>query len=380
MEVRYIAARPDARPADTAFMGAAQLAPVRAFHQTIPEYRVTELARLPGLARRLGLESVLVKDESTRFGLGAFKGLGGVWAMARVLARDLAVEPDIGFPELRRLVAQHRDDRVTFVTATAANHGRGVAWAARRFGCRAVVFVPTRTRRSAIEAIRSEGARVEVRGDGFDEVVGHAASAATANGWILLQDTAWDGYTEIPRWVLQGYGTLVIEALEQISAQEVEPPTHAILQVGVGSFAAAVAAGLAELLAERLPAIFTTEPAGSAPLFASAEAGRLIGLERAAPTSMSCLACTDTSPQAWPILRALSKGHFACDDAVTDLGQADLAAAREGDSEVLSGASGALGAGTLVSLCRDPALEDLRGRLGLGPRARVLVVSTEGPN
>jgi diaminopropionate ammonia-lyase len=298
--------------------------------------------------------------------------------MARMLADRLGVETTVGFPRLRQLVAERIGGDLTFVTATAANHGRGVAWAAGQFGCRAVVFVPRGTPATAIEAIRVRGARVEVAGEGFEEVVDRARRAAERNGWALLQDTAWEGYETIPAWVMQGYGTMVLEALEQVAAEGLDSPTHVFLQVGVGSFAAAVAASLVSLLGRRRPAILTIEPTGAAPLYASVDAGRRTGLERCGPTAMSCLACSEVSLLAWPVLRDWSTGHFTCDDEVTALGQETLASPSDPDPRVVSGPSGAVGVGALVTLCRAPELRPLRRRLHLDSRSRVLLFSTEG--
>lgn len=364
---------------DTAFMDPASIAPVRAFHQSVPQYRVTPLHPLGALADELGFEAIFVKDEASRFGLGAFKGLGGLWAMARVLAERLG---DSGapqsFPHLRQRAVDELDPRLTFVTATAGNHGRGVGWAARQFGTRAVAVVPRGTAAERIEPIRAEGAEVEVFGGDFEAAVDEARRLASEHDWILLQDTAWKGYEKIPRWVMQGYGTLVAEALEQIAAEGSDPPTHVLLQVGVGSFAAATTAALAEALEHRRPRVFSVEPAGYGPLFAAAETGRPEPVRAGRATTMTCLACTEVSTLAWPILRRHSSGHFLCGDDVTASGERLLAEPLGDDPPIASGPSGAVGAGLVAALGQRPDLAELRTRVGLSAGARVLLVSTEG--
>ncbi|MDX1644050.1 MAG: diaminopropionate ammonia-lyase, partial [Thermoanaerobaculia bacterium] len=289
----------DSEPPDVDFLDPETVDRVRAFHQSVPQYRITPLAELASLARDLGLGAVFVKDEAERFGLGAFKGLGGIYAMARVLAARLGIEErPLRFPHLRQQVGRELGDSVTFVTATAGNHGRGVAWAARQFGVGAVAVVPHGTATKRIEAIRAEGAAVEILGDGFDAAVAAARRLASEQGWCLLQDTAWEGYEEIPRWVMQGYGTMVAESLEQIAAAGSETPTHVVLQVGVGSFAAAVTAGLSASLGRRRPRIYTVEPTAYGPLFASVAANRRRRVDGGPDTPMSCLACTELSTLA----------------------------------------------------------------------------------
>lgn len=381
-QIRFLPAtgnRTGERAAAVGFMAPRSIAAVRAFHQSVPQYRVTPLTPLTGLADELGLAAVLVKDESSRFGLGAFKGLGAVYAMARLLAARLAIDDEpLSFPHLRQRAATELGSAITFVTATAGNHGRGVAWAARQFGARAVAVVPRGTERQRIEAIRSEGARVEVRGDGFDGAVRAARRLAEERGWVLLQDTAWEGYEEIPGWIMRGYGTMVAEALEQIAAAGLDPPTHVFLQVGVGSFAAALTAALVGALPRHTPRVLTVEPSGYGGLFAAAESGRRRRLAAHGPTAMSCLACTEISTLAWPVLRDHCAGHFLCDDRVAAAGREALAHPRGEDRAIDSGPSGAVAAGLVKELTRPGGAIEERRAVNLAPDARVLLFSTEG--
>jgi hypothetical protein len=226
-------------PAFPAALKRENLQPVFRFHQSLPGYQATPLHCLPALARHLGIRNIYVKDESRRFGLNAFKALGATWAVAGILCAKLGRPlADTDFPALKQ-AASHVGDMV-FVTATDGNHGRGLAWAAAQLGCRAVVYMPAGSAASRVRAIEKEGARVWVTDRNYDGAVRLAAAAARENGWHLVQDTAFEGYEQVPDWILQGYTTMAREVLEQLGDRELALPTHLFLQAGVGSMAASV--------------------------------------------------------------------------------------------------------------------------------------------
>ena len=223
-------------------MSRENVAQARAFHRSFPQYSVTPLARLDALAERLGLGNLFVKDESYRFGLNAFKVLGGSFAMARYIAGEVGK----GIAEMNYAYLtseQFRKDfgQATFFTATDGNHGRGVAWSANKLGQKAVVHMPKGTVKMRFDNIAKEGAAVTIEELNYDGCVRLAAkeAEATEHG-VIVQDTAWDGYEEIPSWIMQGYGTMAQEAVDQMRALEVNRPTHVFVQAGVGSMAAAV--------------------------------------------------------------------------------------------------------------------------------------------
>ncbi|MBE5808864.1 MAG: diaminopropionate ammonia-lyase, partial [Clostridiales bacterium] len=211
----------------------------QAFHASLPGYAPTPLVRLDGLAKRLGVGRIYVKDESFRFGLNAFKALGGSYAMHRYMA------------------SHSHEDRPTFVTATDGNHGRGVAWAAGRMGCPAHVYMPEGTAAERLENIRLLGADARILPMSYDDCVRHAARQAEENGWVLLQDTAWDGYRDIPMDIMAGYTTMALEIAEQLQDGM---PTHIFLQAGVGSMAAAVAAFFCDISMGARPRFIVVEP------------------------------------------------------------------------------------------------------------------------
>ncbi|WP_308125862.1 diaminopropionate ammonia-lyase [Nonomuraea ceibae] len=322
---------------------------VREFHAGLAGYAPTPLTEVPGLAWPLGVGRLLVKDESNRLGLPAFKALGASWAIHRILA----VRPG--------------NDPVRLVTATDGNHGRAVARMARRFGQRAHVFVPEGVHPAAVAAIAAEEARVtEVAGD-YDEAVRRAAEAAEEPGSVLVQDTAWPGYEETPGWIVAGYSTLFAEIDEQLGT-----PDLVVVPAGVGSLAQAAVihyrSGSAPV------ALMTVEPESAACVLASLRRGAPVSVGTG-DTIMSGLNCGTPSSLAWPYLR---DGL----DAAVAIGDDDsAAAARElAGHGVAAGPCGAASlAGARAALTGDGAAAR-RAALGLGPDATVVLLSTEGPD
>ena len=345
----------------------------RAFHSSFPQYAPTPLAELSALAAQMGLKSLLVKDESQRFGLNAFKVLGGSYAIARHIAARLGLRPEeMTFAALRSDAARAALGNAVFFTATDGNHGRGVAWTARELGCRAVVRMPKGTAKSRVENIRALGAEVTVEDCNYDGCVRLAARQAreTAGG-VLVQDTAWPGYTQTPLWIMQGYLTMALEADEQMVA----PPTHIFLQAGVGSMAAAVAAYFRQAHPQNPPKIILVEPAAADCFFRSAANGEITAVTGEMRTMMAGLACGEPSPIAWDILKRLTAAYLSCEDAAAARGMRALARPLAGDKAIVSGESGASTLGALLDAAAD---EKAREALGLDGNARVLLFSTEG--
>ena len=345
----------------------------RAFHSSFPQYAPTPLAELSALAAQMGLKSLLVKDESQRFGLNAFKVLGGSYAIARHIAARLGLRPEETiFAALKGEAARAALGNAVFFTATDGNHGRGVAWTARELGCRAVVRMPKGTAKSRVENIRALGAEVTVEDCNYDGCVRLAARQAreTAGG-VLVQDTAWPGYTQVPLWIMQGYLTMALEADEQMVA----PPTHIFLQAGVGSMAAAVAAYFKQAHPQNPPKIILVEPAAADCFFRSAANGEITAVTGEMRTMMAGLACGEPSPIAWDILKRLTTAYLSCEDAAAARGMRALAQPLAGDKAIVSGESGASTLGALLDAAVD---EKAREALGLDGNARVLLFSTEG--
>ena len=350
----------------------------RSFHSGFPQYSVTPLARLDGMAGYLGLAGLYVKDESYRFGLNAFKVLGGSFAIARYIAGELG--RDVSEQTYEYLTsARFRAEfgQATFFTATDGNHGRGVAWAASRLGQRAVVHMPKGSAKSRFDNIAKEGAQVTIEEVNYDDCVRMAAAeAAQTEHGVVVQDTAWEGYEEIPSWIMQGYGTMAGEAAEQLE----EKPTHVFVQAGVGSLAGAVVGYFANLYPNDPPKFVVMEAQIADCLYQGAVAGdgnpRIVGGDL--QTIMAGLACGEPNTISWDILRNHVDAFVSCPDWVSAKGMRMLAAPVKGDPAVTAGESGAVGMGVISVLMEDDDCRELREALELDSSSRALLFSTEG--
>ena len=347
------------------------------FYRSLPDYAPTPLHSLDRLAAHLGLASLWLKDEGERFGLKAFKALGATYALCRALARrlDITAAP-LTLAAFAPPWARSRLAGITCVTATDGNHGRAVAWAARRLGCRAAVYMPRGTSPARVANVEMFGAAVTVIDGTYDDAVALAADHARRNGWLLIQDTAWSGYEEIPAWIMAGYQTLAAECFAVIGDRV---PTHVVLQAGVGSFAAAFQTDLLARFGALRPMTIVVEPTQAACFYESMTAGN--GIARPARgdmnTIMAGLACGVPSTLAWEVLSASADLFAACPDRVARRGMRVLGNPLTGDPAVVSGESGAVGLGLVYEAMTDPALSDLKQAMGLNACSRVLVVSTE---
>ena len=353
----------------------------RNFHRKFREYAPTPLVDLPNLARYMGLKRILVKDESGRFGLNAFKVLGGSYAIGHILAERLGRRIEDVDPEQIRSGALDREmGDIAFATATDGNHGRGVAWTARQFGRRSYVFMPKGSAQVRAENIRAHGAECRITDLNYDDAVRLANRKAKENGWVMVQDTAWEGYEEIPRRIMQGYMTLALESLEQMREKGIDRPSHLFLQAGVGSFAGAALGFFAAALGDGAPAAVIVEPVQAACIFKSLAAGdgkpRNVAGDLA--TIMAGLACGEPSSVSWEAIRDYAEAGLSCADHLAANGMRILAAPLPGDPAMVSGESGAVTCGALASLCLDREKKRLRESLGLNRDSTVLLVSTEG--
>ena len=363
-------------------MSVENVARAQAFHKSFPQYSVTPLAALDGMAERLGLGGLYVKDESYRFGLNAFKVLGGSFAMARYIAQELGRDvSELDYDYLTSDRLKREFGQATFFTATDGNHGRGVAWAANKLGQKAVVHMPKGSARSRFDNIAKEGAQVTIEEVNYDDCVRMAAAeAARTEHGVVVQDTAWEGYEEIPAWIMQGYGTMAGEANQQLRQQEVGRPTHVFVQAGVGSLAGAVVGYFANRFPTDPPKFIVMEAGAADCLYRGALAGdgspRMVGGDL--QTIMAGLACGEPNTLSWDILRSHVTAFLSCPDWVAARGMRMLAAPVKGDPAVCSGESGAVGMGVISAIMEDGTYKDLREALELGRDSRVLMFSTEG--
>ena len=332
---------------------------VEAFFRSRPELQATPLRALPALAAQLGVDTLHVKDETARFGVNAFKIVGVTYAVHK-----------LGVEAARR----------GLVCATAGNHGRAVARVALQHDVPCTVFVPAlkttspieaRTRASRVAAMRDDGARViEVAGT-YEEAVAQAAAFGERTGGTIVSDTSWDGYEQIPRWIMLGYTWLFTEASTEWPA----PPTHVVIQGGVGGLVCAAAAWFASRFGADRPVMIAAEPENAACLRASAAAGRPVHLTSSLDTIMAGLRCAEPSPAAWPTIASGIDLFVSISDVDVLNTLRDLE--REG---IVAGPSGACGVAALAAIAPGLGSASLPSTFDLQRSSfpRVLAVITEG--
>ena len=374
----------------------------RSFHSTFPGYAPTPLAELDTLAETLGIAGMYVKDESYRFGLNAFKGLGGSYSLGCYIAKKLGKEMSeptvaaapgkemsepvssdsaggktqaISFSDITSEETRRKLGEITFVTATDGNHGRGVAWTAHMLGQKAVVYMPKGSVQERLENIRRLGAEAEITDMNYDDTVAFAARQAEEKGWILIQDTAWEGYEEIPTWIMQGYMTLGLEAVEQLGGRK---PTHIFLQAGVGAMSGALAAFFTDYYGADKPVITIVEPNKADCIYqtALADDGRVHTVTGDLATIMAGLACGVPCTIGWNELNRCAENFASVPDWVAAKGMRILGNPAGTDRRVISGESGAAGFGALATiLMQEP---EIKAELDIDETSAVLCFSTEG--
>ena len=336
-------------------------------------YRATPLHSLHALAKACAVGAILYKDEGSRFGLGSFKALGGAYAACRLLAREVGRK--LGKPVTLQDIRQRRypDEAgaVTLVSATDGNHGRSLSWGARQFGARCVIYIHAEVSEGRAQAMRDLGAEViRISGD-YDDSVAQARADAEKNGWFVVSDTSWEGYSEPPRDVMAGYGVM----FDEIAAELDEPPTHILLQGGVGGLAASALARFRQLWGEKAPRGIAVEPGFAPCLLESAKAGAVKPVTIERETLMAGLSCGEPSALGWPILADLASDFLAIPDSLVAPAMRLLARPLGGDPAIQAGESAVAGVAALVAACED---EGMRLALGFDENARVLVIGTEG--
>ncbi|MGE3276332.1 MAG: diaminopropionate ammonia-lyase [Vicinamibacterales bacterium] len=347
---------PPPRPAAAGLFDDADYARQRAFFAARPDLRPTPLRRLPGLARLLGLRAIWAKDESGRFGLNAFKGAGTRFAVDSLL-QDGILAPG-----------------TVIACASEGNHGRAVARSAREAGCPCRVYMAATAAAPRAAAIEDEGATVVRVAGTYDDAVRQMAHDAAREGWVVVSDTSWDGYDEIPRRIMLGYTRLLDEAERDWGGG----PDTIFVQGGVGGLVAAAASWVAWRHGDRRPAVVCVEPSSAACLLESARAGAPSHVTGPLTTIMAGLRCGDVSPLAFRALHPIVDAYLAIDDEWAVEGMRRLARPSGADPAIRAGASGGAALGGLLAALHDPDLAEAKQALGLGPGSRVLVFVTEG--
>lgn len=351
------------------------------FHKSFPMYSETPLRDMKNLAGELGLGRIYVKDESYRFGLNAFKVLGGSYAIGNYLAKKLGKSiTEMPYNVLVSDNVREELGEMVFVTATDGNHGRGVAWTANQLKQKSVVLMPKGSSLERLENIRAEGADASITDLNYDDAVRKANSIAEENGWVMVQDTAWAGYEDIPTWIIQGYSTMGYEAFEQLKAIGEEKPTHIFLQAGVGSMAAAITGLFSSVYGEDRPIITIVEPNKADCLYRTAEAndGQLRVVSGDMDTIMAGLACGEPCTIGWEILKDYADFFISCPDFTAAEGMRMMGNPPRGDEKVISGESGAATLGCVAEIMTNENLAWMREKLQLNQSSRVLFFSTEG--
>lgn len=360
-----------------------QAAEISHFHKSFPEYERTPLYNLENLAKELAVKNIFVKDESYRFGLNAFKVLGGSYAVACYIARQLHRDmKGMTYSLLTDEQVKKQLGNITFITATDGNHGRGIAWTANKLGQKCVVYMPQGSAAERLENIRRLGADASITDLAYDDAVRKATADAAANDWVLVQDTAWEGYEEIPVHIMQGYMTMSYEAAEQMRNWNISKPTHIFLQAGVGSMSGALTAFFVNLYRNSTdkPVIVIVEPHKADCIYRTAEAddGTLHSVTEKMDTIMAGLACGVPCTVGWDIMRDYADFAISIPDEVAAKGMRVLANPVGQDAKIVSGESGAATFGTVVEILSNPVYKDMKEKLGFNENSRILCFSTEG--
>ena len=363
------------------FLNKEEVSKAKEFHKSFSEYAETPLVDLKELSKKIGLGGIYLKDESYRFGLNAFKVLGGSFAMGKYLADKLGEDiENLPYEKLTSDEVKEKLGEITFVTATDGNHGRGVAWTANRLKQKSVVYMPKGSSLKRLNNIKAEGAEASITDLNYDDAVRLANKYAEEHNGVMVQDTAWDGYEKIPAWIMQGYGTMALEAREQLESLNITKPTHIFVQAGVGSLAGAIQGFFASIYGDECPKTVVVESNLADCYYKSAIAddgeARAVGGDM--QTIMAGLACGEVNTIGFEILKNHAKAFVSAPDWVAAKGMRILGNPLKGDRSVISGESGAVTTGLLYEIMTNDDYKDLKESLELNENSRVLLFSTEG--
>lgn len=329
-----------------------------AFHSSLPGYKPTPLVHLPNLSKKYNIGNIYIKDESFRFGLNAFKGLGASYAIHQILKNKPQIE--------------------TFCTATDGNHGRAVAWSAKFFNRKAIVFVPKDTTNQRIDAIEKEGAIVEQVDGNYDKTCAYAKEISIKNGWELVQDTAWENYEEIPAYIMGGYLTLFQEMEDNLHPVSNPKIDLIFLQAGVGSFAGTGIRYYLERYGENRPKIIIVEPTEADAILASFKKGKITTSLGNSETIMAGLNCGTPSLGAWDLLKNGSDVSIRIDDKYSREAIRELYFSKGSDTKIISGESGAGGVAGFIAIMTEKECKPIKEELNINETTNILFISTEG--
>lgn len=347
----------------------------RSVIESWPGYRASPLYQLDALAEELRIADLRYKDESRRFGLGSFKALGGAYALLRLLAQKIRSQSGQQVPDADIVTGKvaKAASAITVVTATDGNHGRSVAWGAKQFGCKCFIYMHEGVSKRRARAVENLGAKVVWTPGNYDDSVHRAAEDAAANGWFVVSDTSWEGFSEMPRHVMAGYTMMTAEINRQLPKDAI--PTHVFVQGGCGGLAGAVLNHLWQTYGERCPRFIVVEPDRADCLYRSSKNGGLTAVHITKETIMAGLSCGEVSLLAWQILSAGADDFMIINDDLVAPTMTLLADGLAGGGPIVAGESAIAGLAGMIAARRDPALSK---RLNLDDSSRVLVFGTEG--
>lgn len=365
---------------DISFLNEDTAHQVLKFHKSFPQYDKTPLRELKALSEKIGLSGLYVKDESYRFGLNAFKVLGGSYAIGTYIANRLGMTIE-ELPYERMISKEIKEELgdITFATATDGNHGRGIAWTANQLNQKSKVFMPKGTALERLENIRRENSDADIYDCNCDECARLAHKYSLEHNGVIVQDTSWDGYEDLPRAIMQGYMTMAFEAYTELQDQG-KLPTHIFVQAGVGSMAASVTGFFANSMKDNLPTVIVVEPNRANCIYETAKAndGTLHIVTGDLDSIMAGLCCGEPVTIGWPILKRYAKYFLSVDDSYAAHGMRLLGNSIGTDPKIISGESGAVTAGVVHKLMTDIELQEFKEMIGLDESSVVLCFSTEG--
>lgn len=341
-----------------------------------PDYKPTPLVELDALAADLGINKLYYKDEGKRFNLKSFKALGGAYAVVRILKDHLSLklnnttitEEDI----LNRKYADYLTN-FTVVTATDGNHGRSVAWGAHQCGIKCMIYMHKGVSASRAIAIELLGATVVWVDGNYDDSLSMVKRHAIENQWYIISDTSYDGYIYAPKFVMAGYSVMTREISEQLKGQE--PPTHIIIQGGVGGLAGAVCLHSKLIWQDKRPRFVIVEPETADCLYQSAKEGSPTMVHISKETMMGGLSCGEVSLIAWKILKPGADDFTTINDELVAPAMRLLNRGLGNDPKIIAGESGVAGLALMMEIKNNP---EMKAALGLDHNSRVLLFGTEG--
>ncbi|WP_300359056.1 diaminopropionate ammonia-lyase [Fusobacterium sp.] len=349
------------------------------FIKTLEEYKETPLVNLKNLANKFSVKRIYVKDESKRMGLNAFKGIGVLYGVVKVICKKFQLDfKSITFQDLLEEPLKEKIQSLTFIAATDGNHGKGLAWVSKKLGCSCHIYMPKNTTNARVKAIENFGATVIVTKENYDGTLRIAIDEAKKNNWEHIQDQTWQGYTTIPNLISEGYSIIAEEVCQQMAEDGIERPTHILLQAGAGTFALGIMGYYGNIYKNNKPNMFILEPENANCYFASKVNQKYTTVDGDLETVMAGLSVGEPNTVAWEVLSTIVNGYVSCKDNVTATGMRVLGNPILDDERIVSGESGALGMGVLSMICRDKNLLEIKEKMNIDENSIILLISTEG--